>query len=373
VISSVSLGADDSSSSGGALMSIRQLRRARRAVSALSLFPRLSRLAAAAVLLCIARGEVEAQVNRTELVRHFNVGGQVSLPNDRPAARVRVRITGRGDINRETVTNDNGRYEFTDLPAGVYSLTAQSLDDASLISAAADADTSRTATGRLIVNLSLRAAPATAGRRRPAVVSVSEIGQQVPAAARKAFKRGLKLKRDGRADEALSNFTRAIELYPNYFQALAERGNLRASRRELAQAAEDFERALKVNARYEAALRGAGYCKLEGREFTGAVEYFERALSVEPSNAGTHLLLGVAYLELGRREEARQALRRALELDPKGAVRAHVHLANLLALEQRYEEAADELRLYLNAVMLDPELDEMRRVEARWRALAKGK
>jgi len=346
-------------------MTVRQPRQALRAASAFALF---------AALAQFAPGEARAQVNRTELVRHFNVGGQVTLPDDRPAARVRVRITGRGDINRETITNDNGRYEFADLPGGVYTLSAESLLDASLSAGPTDADTSRTATGQLTVNLSLRAAPAASGARsKPAAVSAAEIGQRVPAEARKAFRRGLKLKADGKPGEALSSFTRAIELHPDYYQALAERGGLRAARRELAEAARDFDRALKLNPRHEAALRGAGYCKLEAREFAQAAEFFERAVAVEPSNAGTHLLLGVARLELGRREEARKSLRRALEIDPKGAVRAHVHLANLLALEHRYAEAADELRLYLDAVILDPELDEMRRVEARWRALAKGK
>lgn len=350
-------------------MSVRQPRRALRA----ALLPAVSYCALAGALLGGAAREAWAQINRTELVRHFTVGGQVSLPDDRPAARVRVRLSGRSGINRETMTNDNGRYEFPELPGGVYTLSAESLSDTPLSSGPADADTGRTATGQLTVNLTLRAAPAAAGARKPSVVSAAEIEQKIPAEARKAFRQGLKLKGDGRADEALSSFDRAIELYPDYFQALAERGELRAARRELAAAAKDFERALKLDAHHAAALRGAGYCKLEGREFDRAAEFFERAAAVEPSNASTYLLLGVAKLEQGRREEARAALRRALELDPKGAVRAHVHLANLLAAEKRYGEAADELRLYLDAVILDPQLDEMRKVEARWRALAKGK
>lgn len=330
--------------------------------------------ALASLLFCAAHADARAQIGRTEIVRHFTVGGQVALPDDRPATRVRVRLTGRTGINRETLTNDNGRYEFHDLPGGVYTLSAQSLLDPSLASAPTDADTSRTATGQLTVNLSLRAsATVTATRTGPPVVSVAELEQRVPPEARKAFRQGLKHKRDGQADEALASFTRAIELHPEYFQALAERGQMRAARRELKDAAEDFERALSVNAHHEASLRGAGYCKLEAREFERAAEFFERAAAVEPLNASTHLLLGVANLELGRREASRKSLRRALEIDPKGAVRAHVHLANLLALEHRYAEAADELRLYIDAVILDPELDEMRKVEARWRALAKGK
>lgn len=354
-------------------MSIRQFRTGTRPARRHGLRSAVSYLGLASVLVCASQASALGQLNKTELTRTFTVGGQVSYPDDRPAARVRVRITGRGGIVLETLTNDNGRYEFPDLPGGSYSLSAQSLADPSLSSGTADADTSRTATGTLTVNLSLRAAPPAGERHRPAVVSASELEQKVPAEARKAFKHGLKLKDDDRAEEALASFTRAIELHPDYFQALAERGNLRVARREMAEAAQDFERALAVNAHYEPALRGAGYCKLEGREFVQAAEYFERAAAVEPLNPSTHLLLGVADLELGRREEARKALQRALEIDPNRAVRAHIHLANLYASEHRYEEAADELRVYLKAAIMDPKLDEMRQVEARWRALAKGK
>lgn len=349
-------------------MSTRQLRPATRSASSLRSVVCCFGLASA--LLCASQA-ARGQLNKGELVRTFNVSGQVSLPDDRPAARVRVRLAGRGGIMRETITNDNGRFEFPELPGGSYSLTAQSLADSSLSSATADADTSRTATGTLTVNISLRAAPAE--RHRPGVVSAAEYEQKVPAEARKAFRHGLKLKDEERADEALASFTRAIELHPDYVQALSERGNLLVARGELAAAASDFERALSVDAHYEPALRGAGYCKLEAREFAPAAEYFERAAAVEPANASTHLLLGVADMELGRRDDARKALRLALEIDPKRAVRAHIHLANLYAAEHLYEQAADELRVYLNAVIMDPKLDEMRQVEARWRALARAK
>ena len=287
--------------------------------------------------------------------------------------RARVRIAGRGGISRETYTNDNGRFEFPGLPSGVYTLTAASLAEPSL-AAAAEADTSRTAVGTLYVNLTLRAPDAAAVRAgAAAVVSAAEAGQRVPAAAQKAFKRGLKLKGDGRAEEALVSFTRAVELHADYFQALSERGDLRVGRRELAAAEADFERALRANPRYAPALRGAGYCKLEARDFARAAEYLERAAAAEPNNVSTNLLLGVANLELDRREEARRSLAKALKLGGERARRAHVHLARLHAREGRYQQAADELRLYLDAVVLDPDYDELRKTEARWRALAKGK
>lgn len=324
----------------------------------------------AAALFCAAQPAARAQrENLPQPIKRYSVEGRVSLPDDRPATRVRVKLSNQADITRESVTNDNGRYEFTDLPPGNYILSAGSLTDSSLVSDAVEADTNRTAIGVLTVNLFLRATGAATGQAsEPGVVSVAEVGQKVPKEARKAFQQGLKLKNEERLDDAQANITRAVELYPEYFQALAVRGDIYIAQRKLAAAADDFTRALKANPRYGPALRGAGYCKLESKEFAEAAQFLARAAAVDPRNASTHLLSGIANLELDRRDAARQALEQALRIDATRAVRAHIYLANLFARERQYRKAADELRLYLAAVPSDPDAAELRKVEARWRA-----
>ena len=354
-------------------MRVRQTRLAPRAVAGrvrAASFVRLA-LASLACIACQTTSHAQ-QREAPKPTRFFTVEGRVSMPDERAAAGVRVSLTGRDGINRIAVTSDSGRYEFRELPAGKYSVAAVSVADSSLASGPSEADTSNAGTGRLTINLSLRAPVSAAGdTRRPATISVAEATQRVPKGARQAFERGLKLKRQGRADEALLSLTRAVESFPEYFQALAERGDLLVARRALDEAAADFERALKANAYYEPALRGAGYCKLEARDFAAAANYLERAATADPARAGTHLLLGVARLELDRRDDARQSLQQALKLDPVGASRAHIHLANLYARERRFKEAADELHLYLETAVADPDAPEMRKIEARWRALAK--
>src|SRR5919202_1814347 len=130
-------------------------------------------------------------------------------------------------------------------------------------------------------------------------------------------------------DHALASFNSAVELYPDYFQALAARGDLHILRRELAEAVADFERALKLNPRYGPALHGAGYCKLEQREFAEAIQYLEKSITAQPDNANSYLLLGIANLELDRREPARVALFKALTFNSPHELRAHIYLGNL--------------------------------------------
>ena len=55
---------------------------------------------------------------------------------------------------------------------------------------------------------------------------------------------------------------------------------------------------------------------LREKRWAEAIPWFEAALRVDPGLARPHLGLGTAYLELGRREEAEAALRRALAADP---------------------------------------------------------
>ena len=339
--------------------------------------PRVRRAAAQTSSFCLwlvfalgwACPEARAQTGPLpERPRFFNIQGRVAFPDGRPAANVLVKVRGSLGVNLQTVTDDAGRFEFHELPAGSYHLEARSLADAGLASDPVETDTTRTATNDLRVNISLREVRTDAGRKKAAVISVAEAGQKVPQKARKAFEEGLKLRRNNKADQALASFNQAIELYPEYYQALCERADLRLAGRQVAEAEADFDRALKSNPRYGPALRGFGYCKLVRGAFAEAAQYFDKAVGANPEDARAFLLMGMAYFELDRRDQAKQALQRSLEVDAIQSARARLYLANIYAREHQYQRAADELHAYLEAVPADAEAAQLRQVEAQWRA-----
>lgn len=304
-------------------------------------------------------------------VRVYTVQGRVSLPEGMPAGQTAVTLVSRGGVPRQTFTTEQGRFEFQDIPEGGYVLSARSLTDAKLSADGVEVDTTRTATGDVTVNLVLHKDLVVPGALKKAeAVSVAEVGQKVPKQARQAFKEALKLREENQNDKALQNLTRAVEVFPDYFQALAERGDLLISGGKLTEAAEDFARALKINPRYGPALRGAGYCKLERREFEESARYLEQATTARPDDANAYLLLGIANLELDRREQAEAALLKALGFNTKRELRALIYLGNLYARQGRYKEAADQLRKYLDARPDDAAAAQLTEVEAKWRALA---
>lgn len=325
------------------------------------------------LLLAVAAGVAGQEKELPRLpkpVRVYVIQGQVSMPEGMPVGQAVVTLVSRDGVPRQAYTTEQGRFEFTDIPEGGYSLSARSLSDSKLTAEGVEADTTRTATGHVTINIVLRRDAPPSTLKKAEAVSVAEVEQKVPKPARQAFKEALKFREEKQAEKALRSLGRAVELFPDYFQALAERGDLLISEGRLAEAAEDFARALKVNPRYAPALRGAGYCKLEKREFEESAKYLEQATAAQPSEPNTYLLLGIAYLELDRREQSEAALVKALSFNTRRELRAHIHLGNLYARSGRYGEAAEELRKYLEANPADPSAAQLREVEANWRARA---
>lgn len=300
----------------------------------------------------------------------FVIHGRVNLPNGRVASGVVVKLSSLSGMERETFSDDNGRYEFRDVPRGRYNLSATNPSDPQQFTDSVEADTGRSVSNRLLIHIYLRVAPAvsSAGNPTSATVSVAEATQHVPKSARKAFEEALKYKSDRQSEKALAKFDRSINLFPGYFQALAERGHLLIWLGRFEDAAKDFARALEVNNRYGPALRGSGLCKFQQGKFAEAIKTLELAAFLEPEVANTYLFLGIARLALDQREPARTALQQSLRIDPKGAARAHVHLAELHVRENRLPEAASELRTYLEMVPKAPDADRLRSVEGQLRA-----
>jgi tetratricopeptide (TPR) repeat protein len=302
----------------------------------------------------------------------ITVFGRVNLPDGKPAARVMVKIEMASGLKREIQTDDYGRYEIRGLSSGRYQVSATNPNAPEQFSERAESDSTRSFANRVQIDVYLRL-PLHGDKReaRPGTVSAAEATQNIPKAARKAYDQGLKLQKENQPEKALVSFNQAIELYPEYFQALTDRANLLMGRSQLTEATADFDRALKLNDKYVPALRGLGYCQIQQKQLEAAVSNLERALLMEPKVPLTLLLLGYANLSLSRYEPAKQCLQEALKLGPESAARAHVYLAEVFAQEQKFKEAADSIRRYLTLKPDAADAADLRKRESDWKARAK--
>ncbi len=292
----------------------------------------------------------------------YTIYGHVSLPDASPASRVTVSISGQSGFNRQVITDDAGQYEIQGVPRGRYTLTVANPAAPDQYSDRAEVELTRLSPARVSVNLYLRSGTKVepAKEKTSSVITLAEAGQHVPKAAQKEFERAVKLGENHQLDKALQSFNRSIEIFPEYFQAITQRGHLLVTMGQIDEARKDFARALGINSRYEPAMRGAGICKLREGNYSDAIKDLEEAVSNEPRDAAAYLFLGFAYASVDRREEARSALQKSLSVDPAGAARARVYLANLDLKENRTQEAAAELEAYLAAVPNAPDADKLR-------------
>lgn len=301
----------------------------------------------------------------------FVVFGRVSLPDGKPAPRVKVYLETRG-ISRDTLSDDQGNYEIRGLTTGRYRMTAVNPVDSTMYTDPVELDSTRGYANRLQINIYFRyPLHSPKGEVNTGTLNAVEAAQNVPKPARQAYDDGLKSQKGNHPEKAMENFDRAIELYPQYFQALTERANLYMQLGRLAEALKDFERALQFNERYSPALRGAGYCNIQAGNAAEAIDQLQKSLLVEPKIALTHMLIGYANLSLNNYEKAKQSLQQALKLGGETVPRARVYLAEVLAHEEKFKEAADEIRAYLALKPDAPDAANLRQIEAEWRARAK--
>jgi Flp pilus assembly protein TadD len=330
----------------------------------------LLRLAWLAVVFSLAATTASAQFGQVTTGGGFTVFGRVSLPNGKPAARVKVILEGARGIMRDTISDDQGQYEIRNLPGGRYRVRATNPDAPEQVCDPTESDTTRAYSNRLQIDVFLKL-PVPEEKRNFNAGKVDVNEANIPKAARQAYEQGIKSQKENRAEQALTQFNRAIELYPEYFQALTERGNLLMQQNKLAESEADFVRALRLNEKYAPALRGLGYCQIQQRQFPAAVSNLEKAFVLEPNAPLTLLLLGYANLSLNRYEEAKQCLQQALKLNPESAARARVHLAEIYAREQKFKEAADEIRAYLKSKPDAADAANLRKLEEDWRTRSK--
>jgi TolB-like protein/DNA-binding winged helix-turn-helix (wHTH) protein/Flp pilus assembly protein TadD len=161
--------------------------------------------------------------------------------------------------------------------------------------------------------------------------------------------------------KAIEEFNQAIALDDKYalafagladcYNALPAYGSL--SRREAYPKARAAARkALEIDNTLAEAHAALGRIKADyDWDWPGAEAEFKLAIELNPNYASAHYFYGVSYLApMGKLDEAKAELRRALELEPHSLI-INTNLGTLLYFEGRYDEA---IKQYLKTVELDP-------------------
>jgi tetratricopeptide (TPR) repeat protein len=139
----------------------------------------------------------------------------------------------------------------------------------------------------------------------------------------------------------------AIDLFPQYFDALEMLGTEQVKDRDYEAAIPALTKALQINSRAYASSFALGVAQYNLKQLQPAVESFRRAVLLNEKSINANLWLGIALRQTSQPGEAEPYLKRADVLADSKLPDAHWQLALLYNQLKRYKEAADELETFL--------------------------
>ena len=122
--------------------------------------------------------------------------------------------------------------------------------------------------------------------------------------------------REGRCDEAILDYRRALELQPRYPLWSSNLGRAFLLSGRISEAKAEFEAALRDAPDLAAAHHQLGYILATRGDLDGAIEHYEAAVRYDPDVPEAHYNLGGTLLQKGRIDDAIAQFERALEIAP---------------------------------------------------------
>jgi len=177
--------------------------------------------------------------------------------------------------------------------------------------------------------------------------NVSIFAQEIPSPARKEYESGVKSLKSQKKDEAIASLKKAIQIFPDYYDALELLGTEYIKAAQFEAALPVLFHALEVNKRGFKCMYGLGVAHLKLNLLPQAIEHLEKAAQMEPNSANTQMMLGLAYGTGGAFDKSEAAFRKTLQLGGEAAAEAHFYLAGLFNKQERYNDARQELELFL--------------------------
>ncbi len=219
---------------------------------------------------------------------------------------------------------------------------------------------------RPFVTINLR--PLEAPRPAGAAVSVAELSQDVPRAARKEYETAVEQLAASDAARARKGFERAIELFPDFVEARSELAVVLMREGDLTHAEALLRRAIEINSAAVRPQLNLGLCLYRQKRYSDALPFLERGLQLQPVNANGNLTYGMTLIMAGDDTRAEPILHKAYEQGGKPYAKAQLYLARLYTRQKKYDQAAEALDIYLREVPGDPDSEALRATLVKLRA-----
>jgi tetratricopeptide (TPR) repeat protein len=160
-------------------------------------------------------------------------------------------------------------------------------------------------------------------------------------------------KHNGQLEQAVQEFTEALNRDPNVVTAYTNRGFVLNDLRQPARAAADFEEALKREPKNAEAHMGLAFAELNLGHLQAAVRQTQLAEEVAGDSELIHTIRATAYGRQGLLAKSAAEYHAALKFDPNDGS-LYLALGNILFAQRRYHDALVELQTAQKFLPEDP-------------------
>jgi protein O-GlcNAc transferase len=152
------------------------------------------------------------------------------------------------------------------------------------------------------------------------------------------FNLGTALAEQGKLDEAIAAYRRAIGIKPGYVEAYSNLGTVLAGQGKFDEAVTVYRRAIGIKPDYAEAYYNLGTALAGQGKLDEAIATYRRAIGIKPDYAEAYYALGAASAGQGKLDEAIAAYRRAIGIKPDYA-EVHHGLGNALTGQGKLDGA----------------------------------
>ena len=151
----------------------------------------------------------------------------------------------------------------------------------------------------------------------------------------------------GDSDNAITDYTKAIEHDPEYADAYNYRGICHLSNGDVDEAIADYTRAIRLDPEFTEAYKDRATAYLGNGEFDEAIADYTKAIQLNPDDTDIYNYRGLAHFRNSEADKAINDFSRAIQLDPNGTD-AYYNLGVVQLSSQNWEEAKNDLTTAAN-------------------------
>lgn len=283
-----------------------------------------------------------------------SITGTVQDIHNKALKDVRVELTNiNGMIVSSAYTNSSGYFEFQRVASGSYTLVA---------TAGLQQTTERVEVSGWTNTVAIHMPTADKPEDGVNGNSISVAQYKVPGKAREEYRKAHDSLQKEKIDDAKKHLAKALEICPNYADALTLRAVLELNQRNSEAAMADLDQAVKADENYAMAYMVMGSALNMQSKFDEAIRALERGESLAPNLWQAHFELGKAYIGKGDYTSALNQLQRAQNMSPGEYPLIYLLQAHALLAMKQYPEAMGALQAYLQKEPKGPNTDEAQKM-----------